>query len=263
MTKTTLPKAKILIQKGKKQYFEDLGREVSIVKESRLYISDFSRDFSTKYGTIKKADLKKTGTVKSSQDKEFRIFDASFIDVYRRIKRAPQIIPLKDIGYILGQTGVGSDSIVVEGGSGSGALALMLARCCKKVYSYEVEPEHLAIAKENAKTLGFRNIVFKNKSMYDSISEKDVDLVCMDLPAPWEALNSASKAMKQGGFIVSYSPTIVQTSDFVNAMREMPDFVHLKTVEVIEREWEVDKRKVRPKSKTTIHSGFITLGRKI
>ncbi|MFH1063579.1 MAG: methyltransferase domain-containing protein [Candidatus Woesearchaeota archaeon] len=263
MVKSNIPNAKILVRKGQKQYFEDLGREVSIVKESKLYVSDFSRDFATTYGSISKADLKKTGTVKSSQDKEFRIFDASFIDLYRRIKRAPQIIPMKDIGYILAQTGVGSESTVVEGGSGSGALALMLARCCKKVYSYEIEPEHLAIAKENAETLGFKNIVFKNKSMYDSISEKDIDLVCMDLPAPWEALASASKALKQGGFVVSYSPTIIQTSDFVNAMRELPDFVHLKTVEVIEREWEVDKRKVRPKSKTTIHSGFITIGRKI
>ncbi|MBU2561900.1 MAG: hypothetical protein KKD17_06395 [Nanoarchaeota archaeon] len=258
-----LKKAKILIRKGKKQYFEDLDRDVTIVKEKQFYIEDLSKDFSTPYGSMSKANLKKTGTVKSSQDKEFRIFDASFIDNYKRIRRLPQIIPLKDIGYIIAKTGVGPDSVVVEGGTGSGALVIFLARYCKKVYSYEIENEHQAIAKENVDALGLKNIVLKNKDLCKSIDEKDVDLVCLDLPSPWDAIGPASGALKPGGFIISYSPTIIQTADFVNALLARDDFVHLKTVEVIEREWEVDKRKVRPKSKTTMHSGFITLGRKI
>lgn len=256
-------KAKILIRKGKKQFFEDLDREVTIVKEKRFYVEDTSKDFATQYGTIKKADLKKSGTITSSQNKEFNIFDATFIDDYMRIKRAPQIIPLKDIGFIIASTGIGPESTVVEGGAGSGALGIMLARLCKKVYSYEIEPKHLEVVKENIKTLGIKNLTVKNKSMYDKIDEKNVDLVCFDLPAPWEAIDAASKALKHGGFIISYSPTIIQTSDFVNAMLERDEFVHVKTVEMIERPWEVDKRKVRPRSKTIIHSGFITLGRKI
>ncbi len=256
-------KGKIIIRKGKKEFFEDLDREVTIVKEKKFYVEDFSKDFDTQYGKIKKADLKKTGTIRSSQKKDFRIFNSSFIDDYMRIKRAPQIIPLKDIGFIIASTGIGPQSIIVEGGSGSGALAIMLARLCKKVYSYEIEPKHLEVVKENIKTLGIKNITIKNKSMYDSITEKNVDLVCMDLPAPWEAIDSASKALKPGGFVISYSPTIIQTSDFVNALIERDEFIHIKTVEMIERPWEVDKRKVRPRSKTIIHSGFITLARKI
>jgi tRNA (adenine57-N1/adenine58-N1)-methyltransferase len=255
--------AKILIQKGKKQYFDDLARDVTIVKEKSYYIGDISKDFSTSGGTIKKSELKKSGIIKSLQGKEFRIFDASFIDNYRRIKRLPQIIPLKDIGFILAKTGVGKDSVVVEGGTGSGALAIMLARCCKKVYSYEIEKEHLDIAAENMKALGIKNIVLKNKSMYEGIDEKAVDVVCLDLPEPWKALDPVSRCLKLGGFIVSYSPTIVQSADFVNALSPREDFIHLKTVEVIEREWEIDKRKVRPTSKSIIHSGFISMGRKI
>jgi tRNA (adenine57-N1/adenine58-N1)-methyltransferase len=258
-----MPKAKILIRKGRKQYFEDLDREVTVVKEKQFYVEDTSKDFSTQYGNIKKADLKKTGTVKSATDKEFSIFDASFIDEYKRLKRLPQIIPLKDIGFIIAKTGIGKDSIVLEGGSGSGALAIMLARHCKKVYSYETEKKHLEVVKENIKELGIKNITLKNRSMYEKLAEKDVDLVCLDLPSPWKALEPASKALKPGGFLINYSPTIMQTADFVNAMVKMDCFVHLETAEVIERKWEVDKRKVRPRSKATIHSGFLTLGRRI
>ena len=114
-------KAKILIRKGKKQYFEDLDREVTVVNEKHFYVDDLSKDFSTQYGSIKKADLKKKGTIKSSQGKDFCIFDAGFIDNYKRMRRLPQIIPLKDIGFIIAKTGVGPDSIIIEGGTGSGA----------------------------------------------------------------------------------------------------------------------------------------------
>ena len=258
-----MPKAKILIRKGKKQYFDDLEREVTVVKEKQFYIEDASRDFSTQYGSIKKADLKKTGKVRSSQDKEFRIFDASFIDSYKRLKRLPQIIPLKDIGFIIAKTGIGKESTVIEGGSGSGALAIMLARHCGKVYSYETEKKHMETVRDNIKTLGIKNITLKNKSMYDKLDEKNVDLVCLDLPSPWKALEPASKALKPGGFMINYSPTIMQTADFVNALLKMDCFVHLETCEVIERKWEVDGRKVRPRSKANIHSGFLTLGRRI
>ncbi|MBW2967542.1 RsmD family RNA methyltransferase [Candidatus Woesearchaeota archaeon] len=256
-------KARILIRKGKKQFFEDIGREVTTVKEKRLFISDTSKDFSTQYGTIKKTDLKKTGIIKTAQDKEFHIFDAMFIDDYKHLKRAPQIIPLKDIGYILAQTGVGKESTVIEGGAGSGALTIMLARVCKKVHAFEIEDKHFDVVKENLTALGIRNVSLKKDSMYGSLGVKDADLACLDLPSPWEAIPPVVKALKPGGFIVSYSPTIVQTSDFVNALQEHDNLIHLKTVEVIERPWEVEKRKVRPISKGIIHSGFITLARKL
>ena len=258
-----MKKAKILVRKGKKQFIEDLDREVTTVRERRFYIYDFSRDFSTPYGMIRKEDLKKTGVVTSSQNKEFNIFDASFIDDYKRIRRLPQIIPLKDIGYIIAKTGIGPGSIVVEGGTGSGALAIMLARVCKQVYSYDVEMKHLDIAKDNIKRLGIRNITLTNQSLYNRIDVKKADIFCLDLPSPWKALENAKNVLRPGGFVVSYSPTIMQTADFVNAMAGMPEFIHLSTVEVIERQWEVEKRKVRPRSKTIIHSGFITTGRRI
>jgi len=255
--------SKILVIKGKKKFFEDLDKEVTLIKEKSFFIEDTKKPFSTKYGTISVKDLKKTGTIKSNTNKEFSIFNASFIDSYKRLKKLPQIIPLKDIGMILATTGVGPKSTVVEGGSGSGALAIMLARHVKSVVSYEVRDDHHEVAKENAKNLGLKNIDFKLGSMYDKIDEKDVDLICFDLPEPWEALATADVSLKIGGFIVSYSPTIPQTQDFVNNILEHPNFLHLKTIDIIEQEWQVDGRKVRPKSKQIIHSGFLSFARKV
>jgi len=52
-------------------------------------------------------------------------------------------------------------------------------------------------------------------------------------------------------------------SDFVNKINIDENFVHVKTSEIIEREWEIDQRRVRPKSQAIGHSGFISFVRKI
>ena len=71
------------------------------------------------------------------------------------------------------------------------------------------------------------------------------------------------KALKHGGFIVSYSPTMPQVIDFVNAVSKEKDLIHLKTLELIQREWELFERKVRPKTTQTVHTGFLSFIRRI
>jgi tRNA (adenine57-N1/adenine58-N1)-methyltransferase catalytic subunit len=44
----------------------------------------------------------------------------------RKLKRGPQVVLPKDIGMILGFTGVGKTSKVVDAGAGSGWLAISL-----------------------------------------------------------------------------------------------------------------------------------------
>ncbi|MAG15467.1 hypothetical protein CMO88_00225 [Candidatus Woesearchaeota archaeon] len=229
-----------------------------------MYVRDLKQDYHCQFGLVTKDDLKKikkSGSVKTNTGVELQAFAPGFIDVYRKIKRAPQIIPLKDMGSIVSETGISKESIVVDAGSGSGALALFLANIAKKVVSYEIRKDFADIAAENVKFLKLKNIEIKNKDIYKSIDEKNVDVVTLDLPEPWKALEAANKALKTGGFIVSYSPTIPQVSDFIKALTG--NFLHLKTIEIIQREWEFNERVIRPKSQPIGHSGFLTFVRKI
>jgi tRNA A58 N-methylase Trm61 len=41
------------------------------------------------------------------------------------------------------------------------------------------------------------------------------------------------------------------------------NYVHTKSVEIIERDWKISGQVVRPRSLSNIHSGFITIVRKI
>ena len=102
----------------------------------------------------------------------------------------------------------------------------------------------------------------KYKDVYAGISEKNVDLVLFDLPDPWKGVDVAAKALKPGGFLVSYSPTLAQVQDFVKAVQDSGRFMYIKTAEINERTWEVEERKLRPKTAFLNHTGFMSVCRK-
>ncbi len=254
---------KVLIHKEKREVVD--GREYIVAKGKQYFVTDLSKDVATMYGTVSKADLAKPNgsVVKADTGKEFVLLDASFIDIYKRLRKLPQTIPLKDIGFIIGETGINQESFIVDGGLGSGALAAALAHIAKHVTSYEIREDCIKTAENNIKMLGLKNITTKMKSLYDGIDEKNVDLITLDVPEPWKVIPHAAKALKTGGFLISYSPSVPQVQDFVNEVHKNEELLYLKTVELIERLWEIEGRRVRPKSTGIGHSGFISFARKI
>lgn len=254
---------KLLIHKEKRELVD--GREFVVSKAKTYSVSDLSKDFQTMYGTISKADLSRPdgSVIKTDMDKEFVVLSASFIDKFKRLRKLPQTVPLKDIGLIMAETGLNKDSIVVDGGIGSGALTGALAHIAKHVTSYEIRDDCIKTAESNLKFLGITNVTIKNKSLYDGIDESEVDLVTIDVPEPWHVIKHAAKALKIGGFIVNYSPNTTQVQEFVNELEKHDNLVHLKTIEITERLWKVQGRIVHPKGTDIGHSGFMTFVRKI
>ena len=231
---------------------------------SIFYVKDITKDYHCQFGFFKKQDLKKKNgsLIKTNKGYEFTLVKASFIDSYKKIKRDAQIISPKDIGVILSYTGINKNSVVVDAGAGSGALCCMLAHVAKKVITYDIREDFIKVVEENKKSLNLKNLIIKHKNLYEGIDEKDVDLIVLDLPEPWNTLEPAA-ALKPGGFLVSYSPSIPQTIDFVNAINCHKNFCHLKTIELIEREWEIQERRVRPKTQMIGHTGFLSFCRRI
>ncbi|NOZ81197.1 MAG: methyltransferase domain-containing protein [DPANN group archaeon] len=228
-----------------------------------FYVKDPSKDYHCQFGVVPVKELQKaSGRITTNTGKELAVIDSSFIDDYRRIKRGPQIIPLKDIGPIIAETGIDDKSRCLDAGTGSGALTFFLANITKEVISYDIREDFQEVAKKNADMLGMKNVHFQKKDIYEGITENDLDLITLDLPEPWKVITHAAAALKPGGFLVSYSPSVPQVADFVNGLDGSP-FVHLKTIELIEREWDVAGRKVRPRSQQIGHSGFLSFARKV
>jgi len=238
-----------------------MAEKVLFAGGRKIFIRDTSKDFHTEFGFFKKSDLKKKGKIVSNTGKEGYLIDASFIDVYAKIKRAPQIIPLKDVGIIVAKAGIGRNSKVLDAGAGSGGLALFLGNIAKQVVTYEIREDFFAIAKKNIENMGMTNITIKNKDVIEA-NEKNFDAATLDMPDPWRVLEAVKKCLKNGGFIISYSPTVPQVMDFVSEVKKQ-GLEYVETIEIIEREWEVDERKVRPRSQQIGHSGFLSVVRKV
>ena len=234
--------------------------KIVISKEKKFLVKDTSKDFHTKDGMIKSKDFKKS-KAKTNKGVEFSIIDPQFIDIYEKIKRGAQIISLKDIGAIIAETGINKESKVLDAGSGSGALSCYLAHIVKEVITYDIEDTAIKITKENIKFLDLKNIKIRKKNICKGISEKDLDLITLDLKEPWNALSPAHKALKKGAFLVIYTPQITQALSCVNKIKNK--FIHIKTKETAERKWKLEGKIAKPITPLISHTGFLTFLRKV
>jgi len=240
-----------------------------IDKGRSFLIRDLDKDFHSQYGMIRKEQLKKAkpGDIISTQlDKSFLVEPITFKDLFNKIERRAQIIPIKDYATIIANTMPSKNSICLDAGTGSGALACFIARFVRLVISYDLREDHQKIAVKNADYLDIKNIEFRIGNIFnpEEIDLHDIDLFTLDVTTPWDAIKTAEKVLKTGGFLVSYSPNLTQIVRTVNAIEKSESIRYIKVVETIEREWDVkEDRILRPKLREIAHSGFLLFAKKI
>lgn len=227
--------------------------KVIITKDDKRFIvKDLSKDFHTHLGIVTKDILEK----EFYKDENFTIFTKTSADI--KMKRGAAIVLPKDAGYIIADTGLDKNSTVLDAGSGSGALAMHLANTAKHVYTYEINEKHYKESKQNIEDNELTNITIKNKDF--SEAQEKADLITLDMPQPWDYLETVDRCLNNAGFLVTYLPTIHQVQQMVEKTTNLR---HIKTIELIEREWHVEGRRVRPKSQMIAHTAFLTFFRKI
>lgn len=237
-------------------------------RRTYLVVAEKGKTFHTHKGYIQFDALigKQYGTrVASNLGNEFVALKPLLTDFIFKAQRRTQISYPKDVALIVMFSGIGPGSIVVEAGTGAGALTTALAHYVKPngcVHSYEVRSEFTETAKKNLVRAGLlENVELKNKDITQGIVETDVDAVVLDLATPWLVVAHAYSALKGGGTIVSFSPTIDQVVKTVEALREN-SFVDVQTIECIMRGMQTERGKTRPETLMTGHTGYVTFARK-
>jgi len=167
-----------------------------------------------------------------------------------------QILYTTDISMVITELEIRPGSVVVESGTGSGSLSHSLLRALKPaghLYTFDFHEQRSEKAREEFETHGLSSFVTSQHRdvLADGFGLEDVaDAVFLDLPAPYDAVTHAKKALKKsGGRLCSFSPCIEQVQETCNVLRQHR-FCDIKTVECLLRTINV-RNSLMPEARLT------------
>jgi tRNA (adenine57-N1/adenine58-N1)-methyltransferase catalytic subunit len=203
-------------------------------------------------------------TGKSTGGGRYTAIRPTLAEFVLKMPRGAQVIYPKDLGPILFLADVFPGARILESGVGSGALSMTLLRAGADVVGYELREDFAKKAQQNVSAFlgeeAMSRYRVEVRNAYDGIDETGLDRVVLDLPEPWNVVPHAAKALRSGGIIVAYLPTINQTAQFRRTLNHH-GFSLAETVEVLHRGWHIEGMSVRPDHRMVAHTGFLTHAR--
>ena len=244
------------------------GERILLVdaKERRYLITlRPSASFHTHVGIVEHDDLigiPEGSTVLGSTGRRFLVVRPTLSDAVLKMPRGAQVIYPKDLGAILIEADIAPGMKVLEAGVGSGALSMALLRAGAEVIGYELREDFAERARSNVAAMGAGSDRYRVeiRDVYEGIAEEGLDRILLDLPEPWQVLPHAAKALRPGGILCAYLPSINQTSQLRAALDD-GGFGLASTLEVLHRTWHIEPRSVRPDHRMVGHTGFLTTAR--
>jgi tRNA (adenine57-N1/adenine58-N1)-methyltransferase catalytic subunit len=247
-----------------------LGDKVLLVdQKGRRYLVTLKPggEFHSHNGFVPHADLigaEEGVTVKSTRGTAYIALRPTLEDFVLEMPRGAQVIYPKDLGPILLLADIGPGVTVLESGVGSGALSMAMLRAGAEIVGYELRDDFAARARANVGSfLGEAALARYNveiRDCYEGISAAGLDRIVLDLPEPWRVVPHAERAMRPGGILVAYTPSIVQVGQLRQVLRS-DAWLSPRTLEVLHRTWHVEPPAVRPDHRMVAHTGFLTTAR--
>ena len=199
-----------------------------------------------------------------STGREFLVFRPTLADLVLKMPRGAQVIYPKDLAAILLGADIGPGQRVLEAGVGSGALSMAVLRAGAAVTGYEIREDFAERARANVEAfLPEADYKVELRDVTAGIDEVELDRILLDMPEPWRVVEPAAGALRSGGILLAYLPTINQTATLRQALEESPAFGLAETVEILRRTWHVEARSVRPDHRMVAHTGFLTTARRL
>ncbi|KAI6014785.1 tRNA methyltransferase complex subunit Cpd1 [Pisolithus microcarpus] len=230
--------------------------DVVIIWQTRELIQPLlitpGKDFNSRFGHYRHSDLIGIPYGSKVTSRNGR----GFIHVLRptpelwtmALPHRTQILYLADIAFITSWLDIRCGSHVIEAGTGSGSFSHSIARTVGPrghLYSYEFHEARAEMAREEFVRHGMQDIVtltHRNVCKDGFTVENMADAVFLDLPAPWEAVGHAKKALRKDRLtrICCFSPCMEQVLRAVNALNEA-GFTDICMYETLLRPHEVQQ----------------------
>ena len=226
-------------------------REFLVVAEGELHTDDGIIDLDT----LKR--LKYGDPISTHLGAVFRVLKPRAPDYFRHLKRTGAPMMPKDIGALVAHTGLTSDDVVLDAGTGSGITAIFLGSIAKEVVTYEINSDFAKRASKNIAQAGLTNVQVIEGDVLEMNSKKVFDVITLDLYEVSKAVRVVREFLVPGGVIATFSPFYEQAFE---ARRSLEGFSQITTFETSEREIQFGKRGTRPVTRVG-HTGFITIAR--
>jgi tRNA (adenine57-N1/adenine58-N1)-methyltransferase len=226
-------------------------------------------EFHTHAGFVAHGDIvgRPEGTqVQATMGAKYRVLRPSLEDFVLEMPRGAQVIYPKDLAPICMLADIGPGLRVFETGLGSGALSMTMLRYGAHILGYEIREDFLARARTNVREfLGAAALERYDTHLRDAyvgIEASDIDRVVLDLPEPWQVVPHAERALRPGGILVAYTPSILQAVRTREALSPGA-WIEARTLEVLHRGWHIEGQAVRPDHRMVAHTAFLTVARYI
>lgn len=244
-------------------------RIVLVDSKGRQYLVTLHEggEFHTHTGVVPHTDLlggDEGITVRSTTGARYTAMRPTLSDFILRMPRGAQVIYPKDLGPILFMADICPGDRVLESGVGSGALSMTLLRAGADVTGYELRADFAERAITNVSSFLGPEVLDRYhveiRDCYEGVDERGLDKVILDLPEPWQVVKHAETALRPGGILVAYTPSITQAAQLRETLAAS-GFELAETVEHLRRTWHVEGQAVRPDHRMVAHTGFLTSAR--
>ncbi|HSH58904.1 MAG: tRNA (adenine-N1)-methyltransferase [Actinobacteria bacterium] len=244
-------------------------RALLLDRKSRRYLVSLREggQFHTHAGFVLHDDLlgaSEGTTVRSTKGAAFLAVRPTLSEFVLGMPRGAQVIYPKDLGTILMLADVFPGARVLEAGVGSGALSMTLLRAGASVVGYELRADFAQRAEANVVDFlgpeAAARYRVEERDVYCGIEEEGLDRVILDLPEPWRVVKHAEGALRPGGILVAYVPSITQVAQLRDTLAGSA-FAMAQSLEVLLRTWHVEGHAVRPDHRMVAHTGFLTSAR--
>lgn len=240
------------------------GVRLLFVHDDREYLLAPGEEFGTDLGVIEvPEDIEPGDTIETHLGTEFVAREPRGPDLFDHFERTGAPMMPRDIGLVVGHTGVSRGDRVLDAGTGTGVLAAYLGRVGADVVTYERNPDFADVARENMDLAGVaENVEVRTGDLTDDLDafDSEFDLLTLDTEDAPTVVERASDLLVSGGFVAVYSPFVEGTRDAHRAAEDA-GLSEVQTFETIQRRMDFGDRGSRPSTAGVGHTGFLLFAR--
>lgn len=238
---------------------------VLLVRDDREYLREPGEELQTDLGVLTvPEDVDPGDRLETHLGKAFTVRALRGPDLFHHFERTGAPMMPRDVGLVLGETGISSGERVLDAGTGTGVLAAYLGRVGAAVTTYESDAEFAEVARENMALAGLTDSVDVRTgdvteelgSLADDESFGAITLDTADAPA---VVERAPDLLASGGHVAAYTPFVEDARTVEETAREAG--LSTETKETIQRRMDFDERGSRPQTAGVGHTGYLMIGR--